>query len=199
MFLSVGIVDELLKAMQSQIDDQMAKFATTGPPVCQNSLILDVEGNPDMHCFVDASFARSHKRQPKDQPTETTLQTILGWLGFRNFFMPSHVPPKISLAFTRKCQFPTPPYLYGTPSDIPIREGNSFNHRGFRRSDLADGAGLRVDAKQVHVGFLICREVDATGPPRHRGRNFIKFHSQIVYISGTGQQWTGRSRQRANS
>lgn len=113
---------KLIKAMQSQIDDQMVQFAARGTPVCQNSLTLETEGNPDLHCFVDASFAQPHKGQPKDQPTETSLGMILGWLGFRNFFMASHVPPKITLNFTRKCQFQTPPYLYGTygtPNGVP--------------------------------------------------------------------------------
>jgi hypothetical protein len=103
---------ELLKAIQSQINDQMAKFAASGAPACQNSLTLEAEGKPDMHCFVDASFAEQRKSQPKDQPTETTLETILGWLGVRNFFVTAHAPPKITLNFTRKCQFHSPPYLY---------------------------------------------------------------------------------------
>jgi len=103
---------ELLKAMQSQIDDQLRKIAATGTSMCQRSLTLETEGKPDMHYFVDASFAKARKGQPKDQPTETSLEMLLGWLGIGNFFMVSHVPPKITLNFTRKCQFPTPPYLY---------------------------------------------------------------------------------------
>jgi hypothetical protein len=103
---------ELIKAMQSQINDQMVVFAANGTPVCLNSLTLEVEGKPDMGCFVDASFAEHRKGQPKNQPTETTLEMILGWLGVRNFFMASHAPPKINLNFTRKCQFHSPPYLY---------------------------------------------------------------------------------------
>ncbi len=103
---------ELIKAMQSQINDQMVVFAANGRPVCLNSLTLEVEGKPDMGCFVDASFAEHRKGQPKNQPTETTLEMILGWLGVRNFFMASHAPPKINLNFTRKCQFHNPPYLY---------------------------------------------------------------------------------------
>jgi len=103
---------ELLKALQSQIDDQMAKFEATGQSPCQNSLGIEVEGKPDKHCFVDASFARRHKGQPKDQSTETSLEMILGWLGVRNFFMARHVPPKIVLNFTRECQFSNPPPSY---------------------------------------------------------------------------------------
>jgi len=102
----------LLNALQFQIDGQMTKFEATGQPPCQSSLGLEVEGKPDKHCFVDASFARHRKGQPKDQPTETNLETILGWLGIRNFFMSKHVPPKIVLNFTRQCQFSNPPPSY---------------------------------------------------------------------------------------
>ncbi len=102
---------ELLKAMQSQINGQMAKFAVTGIPACQNSLTLETAGKPDTHCFVDASFSRDRA----DQSKETTLEVLLADLGFSNFFMASHAPPKIILNFARKCHFSTPPYLYGTP------------------------------------------------------------------------------------
>jgi hypothetical protein len=112
---------ELVKAMQSQIDEQIPKLAAAGTSVCQGSLMVDVTGEPDMHCFVDASFARKRKSQPKDQPTEASLQMLLGWLGIRNFFRASHTPSRIVLSFTRKCQFPTPPYLYGTPNGLPSR------------------------------------------------------------------------------
>jgi hypothetical protein len=99
---------ELLKVLQSQIDDQMAKIGATGTATCQSSLRLEVEGNPDKHCFVDTSFARHRK----DQPNDTTLEMILGWLGIRNFFMARHEPPKIVLNFTRQCQFPNPAPSY---------------------------------------------------------------------------------------
>jgi hypothetical protein len=99
---------ELIKAMQSQIDDQLARLAKTGTPMCQSSLALEAAGKPDMKCFVDASFAKNRA----DQAKEATLEMVLGWLGLRNFFMASHLPPKIILNFSRKCQFPTPPYLY---------------------------------------------------------------------------------------
>jgi|SRR5579859_155243 len=101
---------ELLKVMQSQIDNQMAKLTGKGTPMCQSSLALEAAGKPDMHCFVDASFAK----EPGDQ--EETLQLLLLRLGIRNVFTISHTPPKIILNFTRECQFPTPPYLYGTPA-----------------------------------------------------------------------------------
>lgn len=99
---------ELLKAMQVQIDDQMSKLAATGAPMCQTSLKLEELGKPNKRCFVDASFARNRA----DQAKEASLELILGWLGFRNFFVSSHVPPKITLNFSRQCQFRTPPYLY---------------------------------------------------------------------------------------
>jgi hypothetical protein len=111
---------ELVKAMQSQIDEQIPRLAAAGESVCQGSLKFGVTGEPDMRCFVDASFARTRKGDPKNQLTETSLQMILGWLGIRNFFMASHTPPsRITLAFTRKCQQPTPPYLAGSPNAQP--------------------------------------------------------------------------------
>jgi len=100
---------ELLKRLQSQIDAQMATFEARGKSTCQNALGLVVEGKPDKHCFVDASFAKPRKGQPKDQPMETSLEIILGWLGVRNFFMARHGPPQIVLNFTRQCQFANPP------------------------------------------------------------------------------------------
>jgi hypothetical protein len=105
-------IGALHKALQSQIDDQMAKFEATGQPPCQSSLVIELEGKPDKHCFVDASLARHHKGQPKDQPTETSLEMILGGLGVRNFFTARHLPPKIVLNFTRQCQFSNPPPSY---------------------------------------------------------------------------------------
>jgi hypothetical protein len=101
---------ELLKAMQGQIDEQLAKLAAAGTPMCQSSLTLEVVGKPDMHCFVDAPFAKNLA----DGAKETTLETALEGLGFLNLCTPSHVPPKVTLDFARKCQFPTPPYLYGS-------------------------------------------------------------------------------------
>ena len=101
---------ELLKAMQFQIDEQMAKVAATGTPTCQSSVTLEPTGEPDMRCFVDAPLAKDGANGSK----ETTLGKALEGLGFFNLFTPSHVPPKITLNFSRKCQFPTPPYLYGS-------------------------------------------------------------------------------------
>jgi hypothetical protein len=100
---------ELLKELQSQINGQMANLEHASTPPCQNSLTIEVEGKPDKDCFVDASFARHRKGQPKDQPTEANLEVLLGWLGFRNFFMARHVPPEIVLNYSRQCQFRNPP------------------------------------------------------------------------------------------
>jgi hypothetical protein len=101
---------EMLKAMQSQIDEQLAMLAATGAQTCQSSLTLEVTGKPDLHCFVDAPFSKDHMNEPK----EMTLGMALQGLGFFNLFTPSHVPPKVTLNFARKCQFSTPPYLYGS-------------------------------------------------------------------------------------
>jgi hypothetical protein len=100
---------ELFKQLQSQINTQMASLESTNTPPCQTSLALEVEGKPDKDCFVDASFARGRKGQAKDQPTEASLEVVLGWLGVRNFFMARHVPPKIVLNYSRQCQFRNPP------------------------------------------------------------------------------------------
>ncbi len=99
---------ELLKAIQSQIDEQLPKLAAVGTPMCQTSLTLEVVGKPDMHCFVDAPSGRNHA----DETKETTLEMALEGLGLFNLFTPSHVPPKVTLNFARKCQFSTAPYLY---------------------------------------------------------------------------------------
>ena len=99
---------ELVKAIQSQIDDQLSKLAVTGTTLCQRSLTLEVAGKPDGHCFVDAP----HGKRVSDQVKDVTLDKALSGLGFFNLFRMVHEPPKITLDFARKCQFPTPPYLY---------------------------------------------------------------------------------------
>jgi len=103
----------LLEQLQSQVNAQMANLEHASTPPCQNSLTLEVEGKPVKDCFVDASFARHRKGQPNDQPTdqptEANLETVLGWLGVRNFFMARHVPPEIVLNYSRQCQFRNPP------------------------------------------------------------------------------------------
>jgi hypothetical protein len=102
---------ELVKTIQSQIDDQLSKLAASGTNLCQTSLTLELTGNPDAHCFVDAP----HGKQTSDQAKDITLDKALNGLGFLNLFRTVHEPPKITLDFARKCQFPTPPYLYGSP------------------------------------------------------------------------------------
>jgi hypothetical protein len=98
---------ELLKALQLQIDDQLAQLKKTGSDLCQDKLTLVVEGkHPDAHCFVDAPFA-------KELADNDNLEEVLAGLGSLNLFTSSHMPPRITLNFLRKCQFPTPPYLYG--------------------------------------------------------------------------------------
>jgi hypothetical protein len=101
---------ELIKALQAQVGEQMAKLSAGGKPMCQSALTLEVTGKPDMRCFVAAPYEKKGKNQEKP----VSLERALVLFGFRNLFMSSHVPPKIVLNFERKCQFPTPPYLYGS-------------------------------------------------------------------------------------
>jgi len=101
---------ELVKAIQFQNNDQLSKLAATGTTLCQTSLTLEVAGNPDAHYFV----AAPHGKQVADVK-DITLDKVLNGLGFSNLFRTVHEPPKITLDFARKCQFPTPPYLYGSP------------------------------------------------------------------------------------
>ncbi len=102
---------ELVKAIQSQINDQLSKLVTTRTTLCQTSLTLEVAGNPDAHCFVDAP----HDKRVSNQVKDITLDKGLNGLGFSNLFRTVHEPPKITLNFARKCQFPRPLYLYGSP------------------------------------------------------------------------------------
>ena len=101
---------ELVKAMQSQIHDQLSKLAVTESIPCQTSLTLEMAGKPDIHCFVDAP----HDKRVADQLKDITLDKALSGLGLLNLFRTVHEPPRITLDFARKCQFPTPPYLYGS-------------------------------------------------------------------------------------
>lgn len=101
---------ELVKAMQSQINDQLSKLVASGAKPCQGSLTLEVAGDPDTHCFVDAPRGKT-----SDQAKEVTLENSLNGLGFFNLFRTVHEPPKIKLDFARNCQFPTPPYRFGLP------------------------------------------------------------------------------------
>ncbi len=100
----------LVKAMQSQINDQLSKLMMSGTNPCQTSLTLEVTGEPDAQCFVYAP----HGKQGSDQARDITLDKALNGLGFFNLFRTVHEPPKITLEFARKCQFPKPPYRYGS-------------------------------------------------------------------------------------
>jgi hypothetical protein len=106
---------ELVKAIQSQIDDQLPKVAVVGTAPCQTSLTLEMAGEPDAHCFV----AAPNGKRVSDQVKDIALGKALNGLGFVNLFRTVHMPPRIVLDFARKCQFPTPPYLYGTPNGVP--------------------------------------------------------------------------------
>lgn len=101
---------ELVKAIQSQINGQLSQLAANETPPCQTSLTIEVTGNPDVHCFVDAP----HDKQASDRVKDVPLDKALAGLGFLNFFHTVHEPPNITLDFVRKCQFSTPPYLYGS-------------------------------------------------------------------------------------
>jgi len=68
---------ELVKAIQSQIDDQLSKLAATGTPLCQTSLTLEVIGKPDMHCFVDAPHGKRIADQVKDITLDKTLSGLV--------------------------------------------------------------------------------------------------------------------------
>ncbi len=99
---------ELVKAIQSQINNQMSKLAATGTIPCQTSLTLEVAGNPDIGCFAYAPY----DKQAPGREMDFTLDKALNGLGFMNLFRTVHEPPKITLEFARRCQFSTPPYLY---------------------------------------------------------------------------------------
>jgi hypothetical protein len=101
---------ELVNAIQSQINDQLSKLAVAGTPPCQTSLTLELAGEPDARCFVDAP----HDKRVAAQVKDITLDKALDGLAFLNLFRTVHEPPKITLDFARKCQFPTPPYLFGS-------------------------------------------------------------------------------------
>jgi hypothetical protein len=101
---------ELVKAIQSQINDQIAKLGATETTLCQTSLTLEIAGDPNLHCFVDGP---RDKRVP-DQVIDVSLDKALNGLGFFNFFRTFHEPPNITLDFSRKCHFSSPPYLYGS-------------------------------------------------------------------------------------
>jgi hypothetical protein len=98
---------EMVRRLQSQVDSQLAAFAASASPGCQGSLTLDVAGKPDMGCFVVAP----HRKEERRYRDDLTLDRALAVLGTRNLFRTFHYPPRITLDFLRKCQFPEPfPY-----------------------------------------------------------------------------------------
>ena len=98
---------EMIRRLQSQIDSQLAALAAPGVSSCQSSLTLDVDGKPDMGCFVDAP----HRKEDRKYWDDLTLDRALAVLGRQNLFRTVHYPPKLTLDFVRQCQFPKPfPY-----------------------------------------------------------------------------------------
>ena len=65
---------ELVKAVQSQISDQLSKLTAAGTALCQTSLALEIAGHADTDCFVDA--------RGSEQTKDTTLDKTLYGLGF---------------------------------------------------------------------------------------------------------------------
>ncbi len=95
---------EMIRRLQTQIDKQLSMQT---PGACQTSLTLEVAGKPDMGCFVVAP----HGKQVGASVNDMTLDRALASLGFQNMFHTVHNPPKLTLEFIRKCQFPEPfPY-----------------------------------------------------------------------------------------
>jgi hypothetical protein len=103
-------IRELIKSIQSQIDEQLRSAAATGKPLSRSSLTLETAGEPDLNCFVASPLGKGDFKTSKEVP----LGAALEGLGFLNFFAPSHVPPKMVLTFSRKCQVPhaTVPVAY---------------------------------------------------------------------------------------
>ena len=57
---------ELVKAIQSQINDQISRLAGSEATLCQASLSLGVAGRPDAHCYVDAPHDERFVDRVKD-------------------------------------------------------------------------------------------------------------------------------------
>lgn len=98
---------EMIRRLQSQIDSQLPALEAPGVPGCQRSLTLDVAGEPDIGCFVVAP----QRKEDREYWDDVSLDRALAVLGTHNVFRTVHYPPKITLDFLRKCQFPKPfPY-----------------------------------------------------------------------------------------
>jgi uncharacterized protein DUF6794 len=98
---------EMIRRLQSQIDSRLLTLAASSVPSCQRSLTLVVAGEPQMTCFVVAPHGKEERKYWDD----VTLEQALAVLGNQNQFRTVHYPPKMTLDFLRKCQFPKPfPY-----------------------------------------------------------------------------------------
>jgi len=95
---------EMVRRLQSQIDSQVSTLAASGLLSCQTSLTLDIAGKPDMGCFV----AAPHRKEERKYWDNVTLDQALAVLATDNVFTTVHYPPKITLDFLRRCQFPEP-------------------------------------------------------------------------------------------
>ncbi|MGZ4841657.1 MAG: DUF6794 domain-containing protein [Candidatus Angelobacter sp.] len=97
---------DMIRRLQSQIDKRLSTLPPGTTP-CQTSLTLEVAGKPDLGCFVVAP----HGKEAGKSVNDMTLDQALGTLGFQNLFHTVHNPPKLTVEFARKCQFPNPfPY-----------------------------------------------------------------------------------------
>jgi len=96
----------MLDSIQEQIDAQMDHMVKSGSRPCQNSLRLQVRGDPDLKCFVRAEFSHDHDKEPP-----ISLETLWGWISWRNGFDVLYTPPAITLRFNQKCSWPEHPYF----------------------------------------------------------------------------------------
>jgi hypothetical protein len=97
----------MIKRLRAQIDSQLLTLPAAGDSDCDNSLSLEISGDPDLGCFV----AAPHKKQDRKYWDDLTLEQALAVLGTDNMFRIFHYPPKLRLDFFRKCQFREPfPY-----------------------------------------------------------------------------------------
>jgi len=96
----------MLDSIQEQIDAQMDHMVKSGSRPCQNSLRLQVTGDPDLKCFVRAEFSHDHDKEPP-----ISLETLWGWISWRNGFDVLYTPPAITLRFNQKCSWPEHPYF----------------------------------------------------------------------------------------
>jgi len=95
------------RRLQSQIDSQVPTLAASAAPSGQASLTLDVAGDPNRGCFVVAA----HRKEERKYWDHVALDHALAILAIRIQFRTVRYPPKITLDFLGKCQFPKPfPY-----------------------------------------------------------------------------------------